>query len=201
LRLSRANRREPARLHAPSATRKFGRILFDQQMWCWGRDIVRPEGNALLEYGFRMRRPPEGLRAISAYDLDPAPRHRVRLWGFGLLWTDEGAGSLLLERRRFSPRLVPESEAFEEVWRAEQVPVALRPRSGREHALAGGLLTEALSWISGYKRWARRTLGADYRELCVTTWHKRPVPAPGMARCWERLARSLQAEVGLEERG
>lgn len=193
MRPSRASRREPAR--------KLGRILLDQQMWCWGRDIVRPEGNALVEYGFRVQRTPEGLRANSAYTFDPVPHRYVKLWGFGLLWTNEGAGSLLLERRRFSPRLVPEPEAFEEVWRAEQAPTTLRPRSGRERALAGRLLTDALSWIAGYERWAQRTLGADYRELCVAMWRKESVPGPEVAHCWERLARCFRVMGSLEERG
>lgn len=195
-----SKKREPARFHAPSAARKLGRILLDQQMWCWGRDVVRPEGNALLEYGFRRRRPPEGLMAASAYVLCPNPGQELRLWGFGLLWTEEETGSLFLRRRRFSPRLVSGPEAFEEVWRAEQTPATLRPRSESDHVLTRRLLKDAFSWIAGYERWAQRTLGADYRELCVTTWRKKSVPAPEMARCWERLARSLQADGTFGER-
>jgi len=80
-------------------------------MWRWGWDLPRPEGNALLEYGFCMRRPPEGRRVISACTLDPAPYRHVKLWGFRLLWTDESAGSLLLERDEKDERLVKDAWA------------------------------------------------------------------------------------------
>ena len=32
--------------------------LFSQQIWCWGRDILRTEGNWLIHYGFDGIYPP-----------------------------------------------------------------------------------------------------------------------------------------------
>ena len=28
----------------------------EQQLWCWGRDVERPEGNLLMAYGFERHR-------------------------------------------------------------------------------------------------------------------------------------------------
>ena len=45
--------------------------LYSQQVWCWGRDICRKEGNWLLEYGFRRTKPPEDSgNNYSAYSLE-----------------------------------------------------------------------------------------------------------------------------------
>lgn len=32
--------------------------LLSQQAWCWGRDVIRPEGNWLVEIGFDRVEPP-----------------------------------------------------------------------------------------------------------------------------------------------
>lgn len=37
-------------LGALNKIRKIGTTLLDQQLWCWGQDIRRADGNALLAY-------------------------------------------------------------------------------------------------------------------------------------------------------
>ena len=51
------------------ARRRKGQEVLDRQCWNWGRDIVRPEGNLLLEAGFLKRRPHEGEAGSSCYTL------------------------------------------------------------------------------------------------------------------------------------
>ena len=49
--------------------RRKGQELLHQQCWNWGRDIVRSEGNLLLEAGFLKRRPPGEEAGSSCYTL------------------------------------------------------------------------------------------------------------------------------------
>ena len=66
--------------------RRTGQKLLHRQCWNWGRDIVRPEGNLLLDAGFRRRRPPEGETGSSCYTLALPNGGCLMLWGFGLLY-------------------------------------------------------------------------------------------------------------------
>ncbi|MEM9657068.1 MAG: hypothetical protein AAF961_01795, partial [Planctomycetota bacterium] len=40
--------------------------LLSQQVWCWGRDILRPEGNWLIEVGFERVEPPADRQDCSS---------------------------------------------------------------------------------------------------------------------------------------
>ena len=45
--------------------------LLSQQAWCWGRDVLRPEGNWLLEVGFDRIEPPNDRNECSSvYSLE-----------------------------------------------------------------------------------------------------------------------------------
>ena len=37
---------------------KHAEALLSQQIWCWGCDIMRPNGNWLIEIGFKRIEPP-----------------------------------------------------------------------------------------------------------------------------------------------
>src|SRR5687768_12975270 len=43
----------------PKALEKQGEALLEQQMWCWGCDVRRQEGNLLLAYGCERRASPD----------------------------------------------------------------------------------------------------------------------------------------------
>ena len=64
--------------------RRKGRELLHRQCWNWGRDIVRPEGNLLLEAGFVKWRPPEGETGLTCYTLALPGGDSLMLWGFGV---------------------------------------------------------------------------------------------------------------------
>ena len=89
-------------LGALNKIRKIGTMLFDQQLWCWGQDIRRAEGNALLAYGFTKHRPPEGKHGSTAYEWRSSGRNRVVLWGFGFFYGDGDRGGLFLQRYKFA---------------------------------------------------------------------------------------------------
>ena len=89
---------------ALNKVRKIGTTLLDQQLWCWGQDIRRAEGNALLAYGFTKHRPPEGKHGSTAYEWRGSGSSRVILWGFGFFYGDGDRGGLFLQRYKFAPK-------------------------------------------------------------------------------------------------
>jgi hypothetical protein len=171
----------------------MGRALLDQQLWCWGRDIVRPQGNVLLRYGFSRSRPPEGRFGSSAYTLRPDPRIRITLWGFGVFYGSAGSGGLFLKRRSFSPLLTPQPDPGG-AWSQADLPPVHSPASREECRTARRLLCGVLGWIAEYERWVRTELGPDHRRLCVAEWPKAALPADEMAEGWLKLARFFEEE-------
>jgi hypothetical protein len=93
----------PERGQSGQQRNRIASVLLDQQMWCWGRDIVRSEGNLLLQFGFRKERPPATVSGCTAYILTPFPGCQLILWGFGLFFGLESSGGVFLRRYEFKP--------------------------------------------------------------------------------------------------
>ena len=114
-------------LDALNKVRKIGTTLLDQQLWCWGQDIRRAEGNALLAYGFTKHRPPEGKHGTTAYEWRSSGRSRVVLWGFGFFYGDGDRGGLFLQRYKFAPKQTAAVDFSLPVWKPEQLPELTQP--------------------------------------------------------------------------
>lgn len=182
------------RLHIPSDVRRLGRDLLNQQLWCWGKDICRAEGNILPRYGFVRKRPPEGKKGSSSYTLRPGPGSKVALWGFGVLYSNVEVGGLYLFRQGFSPRLLSDAALPEHVWKAAQLPKLVVPATAAECESARILLHDALGWIAAYEQWVREDLGSEYRRRSLDDCPaKVVVPAEEMASAWRRLASFFEA--------
>ncbi len=169
--------------------------LFHQQLWCWGRDILHPSGNALLRYGFTRQRPPADGRGSSEYGLQLCPQRRVTLWGFGLLYGDASAGGLFLKRYGFAPRLLELAETPAHIWQTEQLPALRAPRSLQDRRCAHLLLKDALRWVADYEKWARQELGLAYRQRCLQDWQKAVAGADEIAGAWENLAQLIESNA------
>lgn len=177
----------------PSDVRKLGRVLLDQQMWCFGRDVSRAAGNALTEYGFSKISPPDEMNAPSCYvRKETEDRRETRLWGFGIVYSEKGVGSLFLERRKFSPRLLAGGRFGGGVWRASDMPRCRMPRSDADTAAAWRLLGGISARLAEYEAWVRDEFGEEYRRRCIASWPKKTVPADGMAESWMELARFFE---------
>ena len=59
-----------------------------QQMYFWGQDVIRPEGNFLVEQGF-VRSPSEGAKGTSCYRL-PWQNGHIELYGACAGWYGMG---------------------------------------------------------------------------------------------------------------
>ena len=61
--------------------------LLNQQIWYWGRDICKEEGNLLLEIGFERIEPPPTSDAVSSvYSLELPGNRNIILRGYGIFY-------------------------------------------------------------------------------------------------------------------
>lgn len=174
-------------LRMPSGARRLGRGLLDQQMWCFGRDIVRGEGNLLLEHGFVKSPSPPESAVPSSYSLSLASGEEVRLWGFAILY-GSGPWALVLKRRAFSPALIATREVPERIWSPAHLIAPKKPSSDAESEAARLRLAGALAWLGDYEAWVRKETGIAYRRTCLSGWKNAVVPAERMAEAWHNLA-------------
>lgn len=181
--------------------RRWAADLFDQQLWCWGRDIARPAGNVLLQLGMCRHRCSDPKVGSTLYIASPDKDAALWLWGFGLLYRRRDLGCVFLRRHGFDLRLVgnpPERP----VHRVEEVGPLVR-QMGAEKIAAEALLRDAALWIAGYEHWVAENLGIDYRRAVLKAREKRPtVPAQEMAASWERVAKkSFRLSVAMPVAG
>lgn len=172
------------RLYLPRAARHRARNALTQQCWCWGQDIRRPEGNALLQFGFAQHRPPENEGGASMYFLN-TDNCSVALWGFGLFFGRENEG-VFLPRFCFEPRLCRTVSVPS--WLPSQVQSRV-PQTPRERIAARRLTSHALAWIESYETWALQTFGDEYRCRCLEVWSQPFVPPREALNYWPELAR------------
>lgn len=172
------------RLENPDDVRETAAAFLNQQMWCWGYDIRRAEGNALLLHGFKRWRPPEGTLGSTAYQLDMPNDRQVVLWGFGLFFGDGSDGGLFLKRFTFAPLSTTACDLRAALWRPEELPDFRPPECDAERTSLLRVLTAALQWIGEYESWVQATLGLDYRQQCLLEWPKTVTAASNVPGQW-----------------
>ena len=166
-------------LSIPGPTRRLGTNLLDQQLWLFGCDIRRDEGNLLLDYGFTRTRASEGVKASSQYQKD-----NVFLWGFGIHYAIGAGEGLFLQRYQFRPMLAATPDAD---WHAQAGSRMLETSDDcqliRQH------LPDLLRWMATYEAWILDAVGSSYRQRCLAAWPKRCVTdADEIPVAWQNLA-------------
>ncbi|CAN5275704.1 hypothetical protein BH23CHL1_BH23CHL1_03140 [soil metagenome] len=181
------------RLRLASGVKRRGGELMNQQMWCWGADIRRAEGNLLAQYGFTKYAAPDSSGTKPCYGLSLPTGTTIGLWGFGMYYGDHSHGGLFLKRFDFAPRMVAPDEMHFNAWTAGDLPAMQPPGTNAQCHQARQLLSLALEWIASYEAWVVQTAGAAYRQATVDAWqtlHKSvAVDAHEMAGAWSLLAR------------
>lgn len=137
---------------------------FDQQMWCWGRDSTRPEGNLLLEFGFTRQPPPSGSKLSSTYQLVLADGARLSLNSAGLHFDDPCGNHLCLLRGPIEPQLA---------------------------RLPTDSLRGLLRWLAAYERWVS-CRSHSWRSQTLAARSRRPrFTAEALPALFEELAGAL----------
>lgn len=172
----------------PADVRRCGRVLLNQQLWLWGQDIRRPEGNALIEHGFTRLKPPDGVRGSNTYVLQLPCGARVFLWAFGFCYQRPGCGGIFMPRFSFTPRLARCDDLPAAVWSATQLGAYRPPRDSRQWARAWSHFIPALRWVADYERWIGGARSSEYRRVCIDSWRQTQVHAACLGAEWEALA-------------
>lgn len=180
------------RVFAEKSQVKAASALFDQQLWCWGRDVSAAPENLLLRSGLQCARPHEGTRASSAYSAQFSDGGQVILWGFGCFYGESDLGGVFLQRYGFMP-LYTHLERLSTVYRLEELPHLAVPSTAHELHAVRSLLGNLLDWFAEYEHWIAESQGLTYRERCLKERPKKAVvPAQRMAREWELLAKKCR---------
>jgi hypothetical protein len=180
-------------LHLPMKLRKFGAALLDQQLWCFGRDLRHPEGNALDRYGMQCARMPAKQNGSHAYTRAECAKRRVVLWGFGAFFGDDDLGGLFIRRYTIEPCLTPVARLELPLWRVAQLPNAAPPRSIERIGDAITLSTALFGWLAAYERWVGDTLGPGWRDACIDAWHRRRcTDGAHMPDAWLELRQQIE---------
>ncbi|MEM6330532.1 MAG: hypothetical protein AAF790_09810, partial [Planctomycetota bacterium] len=168
--------------------------LLGQQIWCWGQDVARAEGNWLVEVGFRRTQAPaDQEKCISLYTLELPEGRRVVLRGFGVFYGCDGLGGVFLPRYEFRPRYLPRASLPRPPWTDADLPKLGPPADSQREACAA-LTAGVLDWIASYEEDVARRLGVAYREATLQRWNngrRRTLPATDMPPAWRSLAQAV----------
>ena len=165
--------------------------LLSQQAWCWGRDVLRTEGNWLLEIGFKRIVPPADRKDCSSvYALELPGQRCVVLRGFGVFYGDGQRGGVFLPRYEFAPRYTTSSTLECPPWSDEDLPNLIPPTELQRNDCAS-LVLDLMDWIRGYELSVVEHLGIEYRRRALVYWNngKRPfIEAERIASAWRELS-------------
>ena len=171
--------------------------LLSQQAWCWGRDVLRPEGNWLLEVGFDRIEPPADRKDCSSvYSLELPHQRCVVLRGFGVFYGHGQRGGVFLPRYEFAPRYTTAPTLECPPWSDEDLP-DLNPPTELQRNVCASLVLDLIDWIRSYEVNVVQRLGIEYRRRALVKWNngERPfIPAEKIASAWRELSFQVAAK-------
>ena len=186
-------------LSFPTEIRKLGVDLLNQQMWLFGCDVRREQGNLLLEYGFERTRPPADVKGSSCYSMRLPNNDLLVLWGFGLYLESTCGQGLFLKRYEFSPRLMVRPE---QAWNLVGLPQSKPPKCMQECEASRVLMQKACQWLAEYEAWTLETAGLAYRKISLDGWSLKTVRQPQeIAGTWNELAHGCSALIIKQRKG
>ena len=145
----------------------FGRhfeALVKLQMWCFGYDIRRPEGNLLLRFGFERSKLPTGQYGSSYYSKVLDSTHTMHLWGFAMALERPGIG-LLVKRNERTPRVYEGARIEYPLWRPQDLPHGYTPREEASLFIAKELLSRLTAALSDYEQFVADTTPRSFQAL------------------------------------
>lgn len=158
--------------------------LLHQQCWLWGRDVVRPQGNLLLEHGFQRH------RALgsggSRYELTIKDM-RISLWGFGMHVATRNAGVLLARGERH-PLVTPAGWTAHGVHTPGDLPTRIKPRDVESVRLVARVVPWTCRWIASFEHWVIEHVGLSHRLWAIRGWERPVVPVEALPEAWSTEA-------------
>ena len=164
--------------------------LLSQQVWCWGRDIERIEGNWLMEIGFERSEPTFRCdNCDSIYSLELSNGKRVILRAFGVFYGNDQKEGIYLPRYEFLPKYLRRLNIKNLPWEKNDLPELHFPNNS-EVSNCVCLVTELVNWMRTYEENVANILGLDYRKSTLYEWQKivgSIIPAEDMISEWKFL--------------
>ena len=174
--------------------------LLSQQVWCWGRDIERIEGNWLMEIGFERSEPTfRGDNCDSIYSLELSNGKRVILRAFGVFYGNNQKEGIYLPRYEFLPKYLRRLNIKNIPWEKNDLPELYFPNNS-EVSNCVRLVTELVNWIRTYEENVSNILGLDYRKSTLYEWQKivgSIIPAKNMIPEWRFVETEISEESPL----
>jgi hypothetical protein len=174
----------------PSIAPYFLRDLAEgihQQMYFWGQDVVRPEGNFLVESGFE-RLPTMGLKGTSRYRCEWQGGH-IELYGACAGWYgDDGGFTYIRPRHRCSIWLSSESTPIPGAWQDEHIDTSATKDELYQASFP------FLDWLISYEKTILDRFGPAYRQANYASYQKVPKAKawikPSLALTWFHVFRN-----------
>ena len=174
--------------------------LLSQQVWCWGRDIERIEGNWLMEIGFERIEPTFRCENYdSIYSLELSNGKRVILRAFGVFYGNNQKEGIYLPRYEFLPKYLRQFNIINLPWEKNDLPELHFPNNS-EVSNCVRLVTELVNWIRTYEEKVSNILGLDYRKSTLYEWQKivgSIIPAKNMISEWRFVETEISEESPL----
>ena len=173
----------------PTIAPHFIRDLADgihQQMYFWGQDVMRPEGNFLVESGFA-RLPTKGLKGTSRYVLEWQGGH-IELYGACAGWYGgDGGFTYLRPRHRCSVWLSADEPPIPGAWQDELIDKSASRADLYQASLP------FIDWLLSYEKKVIDRFGLCYRNANHASYEKVPKAKawiePALALKWFRCFR------------
>ena len=174
--------------------------LLSQQVWCWGRDIERSEGNWLMEIGFDRIEPEFKCdHCDSIYTLELPNGKRVMLRAFGVFYGNDQKEGIYLPRYDFLPKYSRRLNIKNPPWEKKDLPKLNFPNN-LEVSNCTFLVSELVNWIRTYEENVVNILGLDYRKSTLLEWIKirgLVIPAEDMVSEWKFLETQISEDSPL----
>ena len=174
--------------------------LLSQQVWCWGRDIERSEGNWLMEIGFDRIEPEFKCdHCDSIYTLELPSGKRVMLRAFGVFYGNDQKEGIYLPRYDFLPKYSRRLNIKNPPWEKKDLPKLNYPNN-LEVSNCIFLVSELVNWIRTYEENVVNILGLDYRKSTLLEWIKIRgliIPAEDMVSEWKFLESQISENSSL----
>ena len=174
--------------------------LLSQQVWCWGRDIERSEGNWLMEIGFDRIEPEFKCdHCDSIYTLELPSGKRVMLRAFGVFYGNDQKEGIYLPRYDFLPKYSRRLNIKNPPWEKKDLPKLNFPNN-LEVSNCIFLVSELVNWIRTYEENVVNILGLDYRKSTLLEWIKirgLVIPAEDMVSEWKFLETQISEDSPL----
>ncbi|MAH09307.1 MAG: hypothetical protein CL961_06515 [Euryarchaeota archaeon] len=165
--------------------------LLSQQIWYWGQDIRRKQGNLLIEFGFQRVKPPADTEIEdSVYTLNLTENRSVILRGFGVYYRDNDLGAIFLPRYEFIPGYTTNLTLEQPLWTYDELPELYFPTETEWESYTT-LLTDLVNWIQSYEQRVIEEQGLEYRISTLTEWDngERKVTSPEKVVVeWEKVS-------------